>query len=713
MPPTHSTAIEPHDTPKISLDVPIQTIKGVGPKTAALLERKGITAVEDALRFYPRRYEDRRPCTSIARAVPGSPVAVTGRIAAAREAFPKGGRRRFEIMVDDGTGRVRGVWFHYRRAQMRARFSRWQTVILYGDIELYGEHKVMIHPDGEVAKRLGEWSVHFGRIVPVYSETEGLAQRTIRRIMSEVVLNHSCSVHDPLSEDLRSRLGLVDLPSAVQEVHFPSEGEVDALNDRASPAHRRLVFDELFFMQLGLAFRKAEQGHDAGIRFTTGAGLLSRFTSALPFPLTGAQQWAIDEIASDMAGPRHMHRLLQGEVGSGKTVVAAAAAMIAASGGRQIAIMAPTELLAEQHMKTFGRLLGPMGVEAFILTGGMSPDERARSLDLINRGEAAVVIGTHALIQEGVEIPGLGLCIIDEGHRFGVSQRARLVHKGPRPDVLVMTATPIPRSLALTHYGDLDVTVIDEMPPGRAASETLLFGEAERSKAYEIVREELARGGQGFVVYPVVEDSEALDLRAARTMAKALAERVFPEFRVGLVHGKMGRELRGETMERFAAGEIDLLAATTVIEVGIDVPCATVMVIEHAERFGLAQLHQLRGRVGRGNRPGRCILIARDGGTEASARRLDVMVETADGFRIAEEDLRIRGPGELMGRRQSGMPDLVLADLVRDMDVLAEARQEAFSLIARDPTLEAPENKVLRSALESRWGEGLRVQGAG
>ena len=672
----------------------------------------------DALRFYPRRYEDRRPCASIARAVPGAPVAVTGRIAAAREAFPKGGRRRFEIMVDDGTGRMRGVWFHYRRAQMRARFERGRTVILYGSIELYGEHKVMIHPDGEVAKKseekkLGEWSVHFDRIVPVYSETEGLAQRTIRRIMSEVVLNHSHSVYDPLSEDLRSRLGLIDHPSAVREVHFPSDGEVESLNDRASPAHRRLVFDELFFMQLGLAFRKAAQRHDAGIRFTPGAGLLNRFTSTLPFPLTGAQQRAIDEIAFDMAGPRPMHRLLQGDVGSGKTVVAAAAALIAASDGCQTAIMAPTEILARQHLKTFGRLLGPMGVEPFILTGGMSPAERARVLDRAGRGEASVLIGTHALIQEGVEFPGLGLCIIDEGHRFGVSQRARLVHKGPRPDVLVMTATPIPRSLALTLYGDLDVTIIDEMPPGRTPAETLLFGESERSKAYEIVREELGKGGQGFVIYPVVEDSEALELRAATTMSKALAERIFPEFRVGLVHGKMDREDREETMERFAAGEIDLLAATTVIEVGIDVPGASVVVIEHAERFGLAQLHQLRGRVGRGDRPGRCILIARDGGTEASARRLGVMVETADGFRIAEEDLKIRGPGELMGRRQSGLPDLVLADLVRDMEALVKARQEAFALIARDPTLEKPKNRALRSALESRWGEGLRVQGAG
>ncbi|MFC1890358.1 ATP-dependent DNA helicase RecG, partial [Thermodesulfobacteriota bacterium] len=467
------------------------------------------------------------------------------------------------------------------------------------------------------------------------------------------------------------------------------------------------------YMQLGLAVRRALARGRSGTPFEISGGLLGRYFASLGFDLTVAQRRAVDEITSDMGGPGAMHRLLQGDVGCGKTVVAAAAALVATTVGRQTAVMAPTEILAAQHARNFESLLGPMGVETLSITGGISTAVRSRALRSLADGRPAVVTGTQALIEDSVILPGLGLCIIDEGHRFGVSQRERLLSKGRSPDVLVMTATPIPRSLALTIYGDLDITLIDEMPPGREAPETILFGESERERAYGMVREELERGGQGFVVFPVVEENEALDIRAAKTMASLLPETLLPGAAVAMIHGGMDRDELEEVMGRFAAGAVDLLVATTVIEVGIDIPKATIMVVENAERFGLAQLHQLRGRVGRGGRPSWCLLISGEKGTEMSGRRLRIMEETADGFRIAEEDLRMRGPGELMGVRQSGLPDLSLADLIRDHEIMKTAREEAFYLVRNDPGLDAPENRPVRAALERRWGGKLKARGPG
>lgn len=696
------------------LDEPVITIRGVGPKISSILEHRGVETVGDAIRFYPRRYEDRRPVPTMSDLVPGEARAGVGKVRRLGERRPQGGRRRFEVVVEDEAGTLTAVWFHYRPGPLKAKFKKGERLFLYGRVEDFGGGRTMVHPDAEMASENDVPSIHFERIVPVYSEPEGIAQRTIRRIMCEVTARCAGIVKDPLPKEIRERLGLVPLGDALEEIHFPGDSNsVEVLNRLESAAHRRLIFDELFTMQLGLALRRDSARKRLGNPVDISGNLPEGFLSSLDFSPTDAQRRAVEEVRLDMSAPEPMYRLLQGDVGCGKTTVAAAAILMAVSGGRQAAVMAPTEILASQHARSFDSLLGPMGVEILSLTGGMDDPRKRRVLRTLAEGRPAVVVGTQALVEDNVSIPRLGLCIIDEGHRFGVSQRERLLKKGRSPDLLVMTATPIPRSLALTLYGDLYVTWIDEMPPGRVSPRTMVLGEYERERAYGLVREELERGGQGFVVYPVVEENENLDLRAAKTMATRLPKTLLPGISVAMVHGRMDRDEREEIMGRFAAGEIEILVATTVIEVGIDMPQATIMVVENAERFGLAQLHQLRGRVGRGGRKSRCLLISGKGGTEMSAQRLRVMEETSDGFKIAEEDLRMRGPGELLGMKQSGLPDLVLADLVRDFEVMKTARREAFSLVAKDPGLKAPENRMLRAALARRWGGRLTARRSG
>ena len=525
--------------------------------------------------------------------------------------------------------------------------------------------------------------------------------------MWRLVESHAAAVEEVLPESVRGRRGLVGLAQAIRDAHFP---ETDAALAAAS---RRLSFDEGLLLQLGLAILRSRVARARGLALNPRGDLVARLRARLPWKLTGAQERVWEEIRRDMAAPHPMHRLLQGDVGSGKTIVAAQGVLTAIEAGYQAAVMAPTEILAEQHFMTFRQLLEPLGVRLTLLTSSLKPRERAVRRGLLAAGEIECVVGTHALVQEGVDFRRLGLVVIDEQHRFGVEQRARLRGKGEHPDLLVMTATPIPRTLALTIYGDLDVSVLDELPPGRRPIVTVARSEGKRRAIYKFLKEQVAGGRQIYVVYPLVEESEVLDLKAATDMSRHLAEEVFPDLAVGLLHGRLGFEEKDAIMQRFKAGEIHVLASTTVIEVGIDVPNASVMLIEHAERFGLSQLHQLRGRVGRGEWKSYCILLTSGHLTEEAQRRIDAMTSTNDGFRIAEVDLELRGPGEFFGTRQSGLPEFRAVDLLRDTNLLEEARREASAIVARDRELSEPAHRALRAALLARWRGKLALATAG
>ncbi len=539
--------------------------------------------------------------------------------------------------------------------------------------------------------------VHMGRIVPVYGTTENLSPKQLRGILFNVLQAHGADVQDTVPGEILKRNSLPGLPESIQSAHFPGPDEdLGQLNAWLTDYQRRVSFDEFFMLELGLAVLKQGKLRERGISFNPDGKLVDKLLASLPFTLTTAQQRVFNEILSDMKSPYPAHRLIQGDVGSGKTVVALMAMLGAVECGYQAALMAPTEILARQHYRNVRGMAEGLGLKIALLTGGA----REKPLDEIASGGIDIVVGTHALIQEGVNFKNLGLAVIDEQHRFGVMQRAVLRKKALNPDILVMTATPIPRTLAMTLYGDLDCSVLDEMPPGRTPVRTMLFTESDKQKVYEIISEEVASGGRVYVVYPLIEESEKTPLRSAILGEEALQKR-FPELKVSLIHGRMKPAERETVMQEFKDGNIDILVSTTVIEVGVDVPEASLMLIVHAERFGLSQLHQLRGRVGRGSRRSGCLLLAYGPLGEEARRRLDVMTETGDGFRIAEEDLDIRGPGEFMGTRQSGMPGLRVANLVRDARLLEPARLEAFSLIEQDPELRgAPE---LREALEKFW----------
>ncbi|MRR17225.1 MAG: ATP-dependent DNA helicase RecG, partial [Deltaproteobacteria bacterium] len=500
------------------------------------------------------------------------------------------------------------------------------------------------------------------------------------------------------------RRNLQNIHEALLAVHFPAnDAQMEALIDGRSEAHRRLIYDEFFFFQLGMAIKKSGRVLDKGIAFSVHGRLPKKFYDSLPFTLTGAQVRVIDEIQHDLQAATAMNRLLQGDVGSGKTLVAMAAMITVCENRYQAALMVPTEILAKQHFATLSEWARPIGLRVVLLTGNMPNSARSEVLEQIQSGQADMIVGTHALIQEDVDFKRLGLVVIDEQHRFGVLQRATLRTKGIRADVLVMTATPIPRTLAMTVYGDLDVSVIDELPPGKKPVRTFLMGDNKREAVYETIRKELSKGHQAFIVYPLVEQSESLDLKDATKMADHLQRDVFPQFRIGLIHGRMKDKEKEDVMRDFLDRKISILVATTVIEVGIDVPRASLMVIEHAERFGLSQLHQLRGRVGRRDIPSSCILLA-DYKVSADARqRLKVMEKTTDGFALAEEDLAIRGPGDFLGTRQSGLPDFRIASIIRDARILNDAKEDAFALASRDPLLAKPEHAVLKEALIARW----------
>jgi ATP-dependent DNA helicase RecG len=692
---------------------PVQFLRGIGPRIAKLLEKKALLTIEDLLYFLPRRYEDRRRVFPISETVPGLRQTVVGRVTHAEMRF-YGRRKIFEAIFDDGRGVLKGKWFKGSEAFLRGTFKPGKRFLLTGEVAGFPFEKEMVHPDFELLYDDEDQLLHFKRIVPVYSETEGMHQKTLRRILWQAVRDFAPLIQSPIPEEVCRRRALVGIREAIRQIHFPeSDQEIQPYQEMRSDAHKRLIYDEFFFFQLGLALRKRGEGIEKGIAFRTEGMMFQRFRELLPFALTSAQRRVIGEIQLDMASPRRMNRLLQGDVGSGKTVVSMAAMVIAGENGYQSAIMAPTELLAEQHYRNLKRWADILGLRIELLTGNRKTAERKELRTGMLHGETDIAVGTHALIQEGVTFRRLGLVVIDEQHRFGVVQRAALRKKGAIPDVLVMTATPIPRTLAMTVYGDLDVSVIDEMPPGKTPVRTKVFSESQRSRVYDIIRREVQKGNQVFIVYPLVEESENLDLKDATRMARHLQREIFADFRIGLVHGRMKGPEKDGVMADFVAGKIQILVSTTVIEVGIDIPDASLMVVEHAERFGLSQLHQLRGRVGRSDIPSYCILLAQFSRSEEARKRLRIMEETTDGFRIAEEDLAIRGPGEFMGTRQSGLPDFRVANILRDGRILGEARMDAFALVEDDPRLEAADHLMLREVLLRRWGGRLELAKTG
>jgi ATP-dependent DNA helicase RecG len=642
----------------------------------------------------------------------GDEAIVLGTVAQVRTQRMRNGRPILKVTVRDGGSALELVFFNPPPWRLKG-FAAGESLLASGKVtEGFGGRRQMSQP--EVEKVHAGDSASFGRIVPVYAGPADYQHPALRKLMKRLVDELAPVAVDEIPPAIRARRGLLGRGEALRQAHFPPPGtDVLAAAERATPAFRRLIFEELFFLQLALALRRRGVRTEQGIAFDASPAAIARAVERLPFRLTRGQEAALAEIARDMARPEPMSRLLQGDVGSGKTAVAFAAIMLAVASGWQAALMVPTEILAEQHARNLSRWLEGSGIEVALVAASARGRSQREARAAVTEGRARIAVGTHALLEEDVGFEKLGLVVVDEQHRFGVLQRARLITKGRRPDVLVMTATPIPRTLALAFYGDLDQSKIDELPPGRTPVATKLFGDSQRKAAYEVARRELEAGRQVYVVYPLVEESEKSDLADATTGAGELA-RVFPGHPVGLLHGRMKPEEKQAVMDRFRAGDLRVLVATTVIEVGVDVPNATAMIVEHAERFGLSQLHQLRGRVGRGAAKSHCLLIAHFRRTGDEARqRLRAMEETQDGFEIARADLRIRGPGELVGTRQSGQKLLDVADLYRDEAILEEAREEAFALVEADPDLGREEHAAAREALRARWAERLSLAQVG
>lgn len=706
-------------------EISVQFVKGVGPRIASVLKKKGIESVEDALNYFPRAYEDRRTVKSISKLTPGQRETVMGKIMLAGKIRTKT-RSLYQIVLSDGTGTVTLVWFQFNEKYLRAAYKKGASVILTSEVTIgYRGVVQIIHPkpeDIEVideGEEIDEEHIHFNRIVPIYPLTEGLKQRRMRRIMKSLVDTYGDSLPSFIPQEISNKRNVLDYGPALKRVHFPNDKDMvidlsDGNSVYESIPHRTVSYSEFFLTEIGLAIKKRDVAKLSGINFSPTNELTEALLGKLPFDLTSAQRRVISEIEQDMCSENPMNRLLQGDVGSGKTIVALFSILKAVESGYQAVLMAPTEILAEQHLASVMEYVSGLGLRVVFLKSGLSKSEKNTYYKALMSGEAQIAVGTHALIQDRVDFKNLGLVVIDEQHRFGVMQRAELMSKGKNPDVLVMTATPIPRTLALTVYGDLDVSILDELPPGRKKIKTKVYYDQKgsREKAYTIVRNEIESGRQAYVVYPMIEESENpdfKDIKYATQMAEELQNEIFPDFRVGLLHGRMKADEKEAIMKRFNSHHLDILVATTVIEVGVDVPNATVMVVENAERFGLTQLHQLRGRIGRGGHDSHCVLISSFKRSEDAEKRLTIMEGTSDGFKIAEADLMIRGPGDFLGTKQSGLPQFRFANLIRDSRILIEAREDAFNLVRRDPEL-SNHPKLLEQVI-NRWGQLLKLGG--
>jgi ATP-dependent DNA helicase RecG len=697
---------------------PLQYLKGVGPRRAADLQRVGLSTVEDLLYRFPIRYEDRASFRTIASLRPGETASIVGEVLSSGVRPTRRPRFKiFELLVRDRTGSLRAVFFN--QPFLADVFHPHQRVVLYGRLELSSHGLQLTGPQYEVLRTADDEApaeqegagagesetLHTGRIVPVYEKTGTLTAKVQRALVHQALAQLSGELPDPLPEAVRARHGLTARRQALADVHFPPEGtSLDDLNAFRSAAHRRLIFEEFFLFQLGIVLRRRRAREERKPRPVVITDDIRRSAlRVLPFKLTGDQRQVIGEIVEDMKKPQPMNRLLQGDVGSGKTIVALMAALVAMENGLQVAFMAPTEILAEQHFINIRRLLEHARFRLALLTGATPERKRREIVAELAGGSIHLVVGTHALVEDPVAFKELGLVVIDEQHRFGVLQRAALRGKGLHPDVLVMTATPIPRTLALTAYGDLDTSIMREMPPGRRPIKTTARPESRREEIYDFVRQQLDEGRQAYVIYPLVEESAKVDLKAATQMADHLSQDVFPAYRVGLLHGRMKQEAKDRIMSAFARGELDVLVATTVVEVGVDVSNASVMLIEHAERFGLSQLHQLRGRVGRGPHQSYCLLLYQAPLNDQGGARLRALAETTDGFEIAERDLQLRGPGDFFGTRQSGLPTLRVGDLLRDHRLMEDARREAIAALD-DPATSTALIALVRESWEQRFG---------
>jgi len=694
----------------MDLNTPLTYVKGVGPARAAMLEAKGLSTVEDLLAYVPFRYEDRSNMKTVAQLAPGEMATV---IAEVRSVKLSGFKRRnlgmFEARFTDASRAILlGKWFH--GGYLANVLAEGMKVALFGKVEFdsYSGELTMMHPEFEILAGDdddGEGSLHVGRIVPVYEAVAKMTTRVLRSITHRV-LESLTPEEDCLPEHIRRQLKMPDRWTALRDTHFPPpDSDLRLWNAFRSPGQFRLIFEEFFWLECGVALKRSKARTLPGIAFELNERVREKVKAMLPFKPTEAQKRVLREIAGDMKEPRPMNRMLQGDVGSGKTIVAAEAAVIAIENGYQVAVLAPTEILATQHGLYFKQILSKLGYVTALLTGSFTAREKAQLKKLVAEGLVQVVIGTHAILEKDVEFQKLGLAIIDEQHRFGVLQRLGLVQKGVHPDVLVMTATPIPRTLAMTLYGDLDVSVIDQLPPGRKPIKTKHYTADGIEQAYSFVKSQIDEGRQAYVVYPVIEESETQAMKAAQKMYEHLSREVFPMLSVGLMHGKLAPAEKEAAMQRFKEGQVQILVSTTVIEVGVDVPNATVMLVEQAERFGLAQLHQLRGRVGRGGAQSYCILVT-EKMNDAARQRIRTLVESTDGFYISEMDLKLRGPGEFFGTKQAGLPALRVANILRDAEILEIARREAVDFIARPPSEDALRRAVayIRDHWQRRYG---------